>query len=185
VNYLGLAATTVLSVLIIEAGIFLLVVGALILGTMMYLTLPACALEKRYGFSAIGRSRQMVSGRWGKTFILLAGVQIIIAIFANLVGGIVGLAFSGELSTMTAVVTTNFFTALTFPLVSASMLVLYHSSRSRQEKVIERTPSPYDDMRPQPIAGFPISPRTFCPKCGSSVTQEEKFCHNCGTQLQS
>ena len=184
-NYLGVAATTVFSVVIIEAGIFLLIVGALILGTMLYLVLASAVLEKRYGFAAISRSRQLVSGRWFKTFILLAGVQLMIAIVANLIGGIVGLPFSGGVATWAAVVATNFVTALSFPLVSASMLVLYYSNQAREIQTVKKPPSPYDDMRPQPIPGFPVSQRNLCSKCGSSVTQEEKFCHNCGTQLQT
>ena len=184
-NYLGVAATTVFSVVIIEAGIFLLVVGALIFGTMLYLVLASSVLEKRYGFAAIARSRQLVSGRWFKTFILLAGVQLFIAIVANLIGGIVGLLFSGGLSTWAAVVATNFATALSFPLVSASMLVLYYSNQAREIQTVKRPPSPYDDMRPQPIPGFPVSQKNLCSKCGFSVMQEEKFCHNCGTQLQT
>jgi hypothetical protein len=184
-NYLSLAVTTVLSVVIIEAGLFLILIGALILGTMLYLVLAAATVEGRSTFDAMGRSRQLISGRWFKTFCLLAGIQIIIAIVANLVGGIAGLPFSGETSTMAGVVTSNFVMALAFPLVSASMLVLYRSNLAKREQYVPRPPSLYDNMKPQPIPGFPVSQNSFCPKCGASVTQEEKFCHSCGTQLQT
>lgn len=183
-NYTSLAVTTVLSVMVIEAGVFLLVIGALILGTMLYLVLPSAALEGRSAFSAMQRSRQLVSGKWFKTFVLLAGVQIIIVVFSNLVGSLVGLLFSGETSTAAAIVATNFLTALSFPLVSASMLALYYSNLAKQNQEIPKQPSLYDDLKPQPIPGFPISHSNFCPKCGSPVSQEERFCHNCGTPLQ-
>jgi multisubunit Na+/H+ antiporter MnhG subunit len=183
-NYTSLAVTTILSVLLIEAGAFLLVVGALILATMLYLVLPSAALEGKSAFAAMQRSRQLVSGRWFKTFFLLAGVQIVIAVFANLVGAFAGLPFSGETSTIAVTIASNFITALSFPLVSASMLALYYSNLSKQKQYVPKPPSIYDNMKSQPIPGFPISQHDSCPKCGVSVTQEERFCHNCGMPLQ-
>ncbi|MDG6904380.1 MAG: glycerophosphoryl diester phosphodiesterase membrane domain-containing protein [Nitrososphaerota archaeon] len=183
-NYMSLAITTVLSVMIIEAGVFVFVIGALILGTMLYLVLPVTMLEGKSMFSAMGRSRQLVSGRWFKTFLLLAGVQIIVAVFSNVVGSFAGLLFSGQISTMAAIVATDFITALAFPLVSASMLVLYYSNLEKKKEFVPRPPSLYDNMRPQPIPGFPVSPNSYCSKCGAAVTQEEKFCHNCGNPLR-
>ena len=182
-NYLSLAVTTVLSVMIIEGGIVIFVIGALLLGTMLYLVLASATLEGKSTIDAMRRSRQLVSRRWFKTFCLLAGIQIMIAVISNLVGGFAGLPFSGETSTMGAVVASNFVTALSFPLVSASMLVLYYSNLA-PHGYIPKPPSLYDNMRPQPIAGFPISQNNSCPNCNTSVTSEEKFCHNCGTQLQ-
>lgn len=184
-NYAALALTTLVSVVIIEAGIFVLVVGALVFATMLYLVLVAATVEGRSTSSAIGRSRQLVTGNWLKTFLVLAGVQIAIAVIANLVGTFAGLPFTGETSTMAGVIGTDLATALLFPLVSASMLVVYHSNRRKSVAVEKRVPSPYDDMKPQPISGFPISHGAFCPLCRSSVTSEEKFCHNCGAKLQS
>jgi hypothetical protein len=186
-RYSSLAIATLLSVVIIEAGLFLILVGALIFGIMLYLVLAAVVIEGKSGVSAIGRSRQLVSGRWGKTFILLVGIQIAVAIVSNLLGAIAGLPFSGQLATIAAVVATNFFMALSFPLVSASMLVLYYSNRSTETAVLRAPPSPYADMKPEPLPGFPSthSYNNFCSRCGASVSREEKFCHNCGTQLQS
>ena len=183
-NYAALALTTLVSVAIIEAGIFLLLVGAMVFATMLYLVLVAATVEGRSTSSAIGRSRQLVSGNWLKTFLTLAGVQLTIAVISSLISGIAGVFFSGEASTMAGVIASNFATALLFPLVSASMLVVYYSNRKKGMEVEKRVPSPYDDMKPQPISGFPISHDAFCQYCGSSVTSEEKYCHNCGTKLQ-
>jgi hypothetical protein len=184
-NYTSLAVTTVLSVLIIEAGAFLLIIGALILGTMLYLVLASATLERKSAIDAMRRSRQLVSGKWFKTFCLLAGIQIVIVVFSNLVGSVAGLPFSGETSTMAAIVASNFITALSFPLVSASMLVLYYSNLAKQKEYVAKQPSPYDNMMSQPIPGFPISHNEVCTKCGVPVTREERFCHNCGAQLQA
>lgn len=183
-NYSALALTTIVSVAIIVAGIFLLVIGALVLATMLYLVLVSSTIEGRSTTSAIVRSRQLVSGSWSKTFLTLAGVQLTIAISSSLIGGIAGLPFSGEASTMAGVIASNFATALLFPLVSASMLVVYHSNRAKGMRIEKRVPSPYDDMKSQPIHGFPISNNAYCPSCGSPVTNEEKFCHSCGVRLK-
>ncbi|MGA2875287.1 MAG: zinc ribbon domain-containing protein [Nitrososphaerales archaeon] len=185
-NYTSLVVTVGLSAVIIEAGAFLFIIGALILGTMLYLVPVAATLEGKSTFDAMRRSRQLASGKWFKTFCLLAGIQIIIAIFSNLVGGFAGLPFTGETSTMAAIVASNFITALSFPLVSASMLVLYYSNIGRKPKEsIPRPPSLYDNMRSQPIPGFPVVHNDFCPKCNEVVTQEERYCHNCGSPLQN
>jgi len=133
--------------------------------------LASATLEGRSTIEAMRRSRQLVSGKWFKTFLLLAGIQIIIAVISNLVGGIAGLPFSGEVSTMAAVVTSNFITALSFPLVSASMLILYYSKLAKQKEYIPKPPSLYEGMRPEPIQGFPVSQNNSCPKCNASVTR--------------
>lgn len=184
-NYAALALTTVVSVVIIEAGIFLLIIGALVFATMLYLVLVAAAVEGRSTRSAIARSRQLVSGNWVKTFLTLAGIQIAVAVISSLIGGFAGLPFSGMASTMAGVIASNFATALLFPLVSASMLVVYYSNRRKGMEVEKRVPSPYDGLRSRPISGFPISHNSYCPSCGSSVTDEEKYCHNCGARLQT
>ncbi|MCL5069021.1 MAG: zinc ribbon domain-containing protein [Thaumarchaeota archaeon] len=180
-NYGALALTTLLAVVIIEAGLFLIIIGALIFGTMFYLSLAASTLEGKSPTASLGRSRQLVSGRWFRTFVLLAAVQIFIVLVASVVSGVVGLPFpSGAEGTLAALLAQNFVTALGFPLVSSSMLVLYMSSKARTVQVSTKPPSPYDYMKPEPVGAFAKQPGRFCTQCGASVTQEEKFCHNCG-----
>lgn len=179
-NYGALAITAFLSVLIIEAGLLLLAVGALVLGTMLYLSLAASVIEGKTPLAALARSRQLVSGRWFRTFVLLAGVQIFVALAAAVISGIVGLPFpAGQESTIAGALSQSFVTTLGFPLVSASMLVLYESNKSGQERIVSRPSSPYDNMKPEPLAA-PVQTRMFCTKCGVQVSSEEKFCHNCG-----
>ncbi len=181
VNYVNLAVTTLVAVAIIELS-GLLIVGPLVFGTMLYLCLAASVVEGKSLFDAFGRSRNLVSGKWGKTFLVFIGVQIIINIVASVVSDIVG-QFTASGAIVTAV--QNFVLALEFPLVSASMVVLYLSYRRGQEKLTLRPPSLYDNMTPQPMGGFSATPRSFCTACGSSVSNDEKFCHNCGAALSS
>jgi hypothetical protein len=178
-SYASLAVTTILAVAIIEIS-GLIIIGPLIFGTMLYLSLAACAVEGKSTLSALGRSRALVSGKWGKTFLVFIGVQIIIYIGATVVSDLIGLA------TTSSAVTTgvqNFVLALEFPLVSASMVVLYLSYRRGQEKLMQRPPSLYDNMAPQPMGNF--GSRNFCSACGVSVSSDEKFCHNCGAVLST
>lgn len=179
-NYGALAVTTLIAVVIIEAGLFLLLIGTLIFGTMFYLSLAACTIEGKSPIAALGRSRKLVSGRWFKTFVILAAIQIFVALVASVVSGLVGLPFpAGNEGTIAAVLAQNFVTALGFPLVSASMLVLYRSSKAGHERVAMKPPSPYDYMKPEPVGAF-AQVAKFCQQCGVSVSQDEKFCHNCG-----
>ncbi len=178
-NYLNLALTTVLAVIIIELS-GLLVVGPLIFGTMFYLCLAVSVSEGRSLFDTFGRSRKLISGKWGKTFILFIGTQIIVYIGAGLISQIVNL-FVTSLAIVSII--QNFILALELPLVSASMVVLYLSYRNSQELITRPPPSLYDNLKPQPMPGF--GNRNFCSACGASVSPDEKFCHNCGAALST
>jgi hypothetical protein len=176
----NLAITTVITVIIIELGIFLIFVGALFFATMFYLVNAVSVLEGKGPLDALGRSRKLVSGNWGKTFLLLIGIQIIIYIVSALISGVVALL---PLDSNTSMLATNFVQelvlALEFPIVSASMLVLYNSNKGSKEIELRRPPSPYDSMRPQPMDNFGAAGKS-CSACGASLSPDEKFCHNCG-----
>jgi hypothetical protein len=180
INYVSLAITTIVAVAIIEiSGI--IIIGPLIFGTMLYLCLSASTLEGKSVLEAFGKSRSLISGRWGKTFIVFIGIQIIVYIGAALVSGIVSLADSSTVITMAV---QNFVMALELPLVSASMVVLFLSYKRGQERVtMPPPPSLYDNLRPQPMGSF--ANQKFCSACGSSVSAGEKFCHNCGAALST
>jgi hypothetical protein len=180
VNYLNLAITTIITVIIIELGIFLVFIGALFFATMFYLVIASSVIEGRGPLNSLGRSRKLVSGRWKKTFLLMIGIQIIIYIVSALISGIVALFPLSDQATLLATnFTQEFVLALEFPLVSASMLVLYNSNRTSREIETQRPPSLYDNMRPQPMGNFPTTSK-ICSSCGTSLSLDEKFCHNCG-----
>ncbi len=176
----NLVITAVVTVIIIELGIFLVFVGALFFATMFYLVNAVSVIEGKGPLDALGRSRRLVSGNWTKTFLLLVGIQIIIYIVSALVSGIVALLpFSNDASTLATNFVQEFVLALEFPLVSASMFVLYYSDRGAQEEETKRPPSPYDNMRSQPMDNFGAAGK-LCSACGAALSPEEKFCHNCG-----
>ncbi|MFI5420199.1 MAG: hypothetical protein ACHQ1H_04460, partial [Nitrososphaerales archaeon] len=57
-NFLNLAITTIITVIIIELGIFLVFIGALFFATMFYLANAASVIEGKGPLEALGRSRR-------------------------------------------------------------------------------------------------------------------------------
>jgi hypothetical protein len=189
-NWFNLVITTILAVVIVELGVILIVIGALIFATMLYLCLAACTIEARSPLASLGRSKQLASGHWFRTFALLIGVQALVYLISNVLGDVIlvlPLASGEGMIISTAV--QNFTMALLFPLVSASMLVLYKSRTTKlQQVVVAKPPSPYDHMKPEPFGIFAATPstqtteRVFCPHCGTKLAANAKYCHNCGAQ---
>ena len=139
INIVNLAVTTFLAVAIIESSI-ILIVGPLVFGTLLYLSLAASVIEGKSPLASFGRSRKLSSGKWVKTFLLIIGIQIIIYIVALLVSSIVGLLpLSDSTSTLAVSAAQNFILALEFPLVSASMFVLYSSYNQSQVRAVPAT----------------------------------------------
>lgn len=182
-NFSYLFLSLLITIAVIEASIVLFFVGLLIFATMFYLSFPAAVAEGKYGFSSLGRSRNLNSGKMGKTFLVFFGIQLMVYIGARVVSTIVSLL---PLSTLVAHFALNFVLALEFPLVSASMVVLYISYRQGQEKIMQRPPSLYDDLKSQPM-GTPATQnvRRFCSACGAPISDDERFCHNCGAALST
>lgn len=181
-NFGKFAGTLLLTIFAIELSSFLFFVGLLIFATMFYLSFPSAALEGKYFGSAMGRSRNLVSGKWGKTFVVFVGIQLIVYLGAYVVSTVVALLTPVSLAAHAALF---FALGLEFPLVSASMMVLYLSYRRGHEQILQRPPSLYDNLTPQPMGNFAGGNRSFCTACGSPVSAEEKFCHNCGAALST
>jgi hypothetical protein len=188
INYVNLAITAFLAVVMIEASI-IVIVGPLVLGTMFYLSLVSSVIEGKSPLDSLGRSKNLISGKWGKTFILLIGIQIIIYIASSLIGALIGfLPLSDATSILAVNAAQNFILALEFPLVSASMVVLFSSYKYAQVRTVQKPPSLYDNMRPEPMGNFGqagLGRRSFCPACATSVSPDERFCHNCGAVLSA
>jgi hypothetical protein len=179
-NFGSFLATVILTIAIIELSTFLFFVGMLIFATMFYLSFPSAAAEGKFFSGAFGRSRNLISGKWGKTFVVFAGTQIIVYIGALVVSTVVGLLTPGTLPAHAALFLTL---GLEFPFVSASMVVLYLSYRRGQEQILPRPPSLYDNLTPQPMG--PLGAKRFCSACGTQISMDEKFCHNCGAALSA
>ncbi len=181
-NLARVGATTLLATIIIFLSIFLAIVGAIIFGIMLYLSLAASVSEERSVFASLGRSKELASGRWIKTFFLMSGTLLFAFLVSYTIGGLAAsISSSSYINNIIFLVVQNFVLALAFPPVSASMLLLYYSARARHEIITRAPPSPYDSLKPQPL-GVPVDVTTgrFCRSCGTPLKQDERFCHNCG-----
>jgi hypothetical protein len=184
-DFLPLALSILLAIIVIELSSILLVVGLLVFATMFYLSFAAAAAEGRYFFASLGRSRNLISGKLGKTFVVFAGVQLFTYIGARVFSTIVSLIVTNSLVVHAVL---NFALALEFPFVSASMVVLYISYMSGQEWIVQKPPSLYDNMTPQPMGNMRAptpGARKFCSSCGAAISSDERFCHNCGAALST
>lgn len=131
-----LGASIITSILII-VGLFLLYVPGIILMIMFSLVEPSIIIEQKGVFESLGRSRKLVSHRWGKTFILL------------LILGLILIAVSWITTTITAPfgttrflipsVVTSFVTPI-FPIVTT---LLYYSMVAREALQLPPPPPPF------------------------------------------
>jgi len=117
VNRLGdIILTAILLAIILTVGFILLIIPGIIFGIMFILAMHVVVLEGKGPIEALHRSRQLVHGRWIKTFaiILIIFVIIFIASIIPLLGSI-----------LTLIIQPYLVTTLTF---------LYYSMRARESQ---------------------------------------------------
>lgn len=154
--------------IIVILGFVALFVPGLILAIMFSLVLPAIILENP-GFSAMSRSRELVSHRWLKTLALIIIFGIIIGVSAAIAGAI------GSLFGAAATVIGSVLAALYLPLIPILLTVYYYSNRARIS--IPQTNQVYV----APAAG-PRPGMKFCPNCGAQIEASATFCSKCGAK---
>ena len=120
----------------IIVGVFGCLVGALFVAALVILSVPALLLERIGVFAAIGRSFELVKGRYWQTVLMLlvifAGL-IVITIVLGSIFGLVG-ANSGETANAVAsFVASVAAAAVTTPIFASILTVLYFDQRVRKE----------------------------------------------------
>ena len=120
----------------IVVGIFGCLVGALFVAALVVLSVPALLLERIGVFAAIGRSFELVKGRYWETVLMLlvifAGL-FVITLFLGSIFGVVG-ADSGETANAVAsFVASVAAAAVTTPILASILTVLYFDQRVRKE----------------------------------------------------
>jgi hypothetical protein len=131
-------------------------VAAIWLGIQLSLAAPALMLEKQGVFTALARSRRLVSGAWWRTFLVTLLMQVLAFVFAlilivpfTVVGALFGVGsgsggdedapFAGVLATappaMILVVSVGavLISCLTVPVLAAVNVLLYVDRRIRRE----------------------------------------------------
>jgi hypothetical protein len=133
---LGLAIVTGI---MIAVGFLGILVGALLVAALVILS-PAALLFERIGvFSAIGRSFELVKGRYWAIVLLVLVIFLAFLVIGVVFGGILGAvagAAGSEDETAGAIVSflsNTALTAVTTPLFAAIVTVLYFDQRVRKE----------------------------------------------------
>ena len=167
---LSIWALSIIVGIIVFLGIIALIVPGIILAIMFSLALPVLLIENIGVTESMGRSRQLVSHRWAKTFgtFLVLGIIVLVAslIFSAITAplGIIGTVVNGILS------------ALYQPLFPILMAVYYYSNLARISQ------PPPGQMPMGPTATFQAGMKP-CPTCGTQNLSSATFCTRCGARL--
>ena len=124
---------------LIVIGLILIIIPGLVLMTFLSLAVPALLFERIGVFGAIGRSFELVSGRFWSILLLMIvtilALLVVSFVFGLLLGGI-GVAVSEDSEAVGAAVTfvaAVIATAITTPIFAAIISVLYFDQRVRKE----------------------------------------------------
>jgi hypothetical protein len=157
--------------IIVSVGFIALLVPGLILSIMFSLVFPVLMVEGT-GFGSLGRSRQLVSKRWLKTFGLVILFGIVIGIAAALVAAVT--APLGLASTIVG----DVVSALYIPLIPIALTVYYYSNAAR--------------IAPPQTGRAQAPPRVearvgmkYCSSCGTEIGYAATFCPACGAKQRA
>ncbi len=154
--------------IIIFLGFIALVIPGIILIIMFCLTLPALLLEDIGVIGSLGRSRELVSHRWLKTFVLLLIWLVILAIAAGIVSLVSSpFGWAGN-------IVSNVLGAFYLPLVPITITLYYYSNLAR---IAPAAAGPMPTGQTPPPAGM-----KFCPNCGTQLVSSATFCSTCGAR---
>ena len=165
------ALSLVLGVIVV-LGLVALIVPGVILAIMFCLALPALLLENTGVFKSLGRSRELVGHRWGKTlatFLVLGLIVLVISVIITVVSGLFG---------DVGPVVSGFLSGFYEPILPIGLVIYFFSNRARI------TLSPQMGMGRAIAGGGPaLQPVTkFCPNCGAQLPASATFCANCGAK---
>jgi hypothetical protein len=130
---------TLLSLLGEIGGVLLLVIPGIYLAVAWAVSVPALLLEDVRGRRALGRSRDLVSGRWWPVFGVIVLGTILAGIVSGGLGAVLGavsLAGSGRNSWsgfLASIVIGTLSKAISTPLTAAFLTVMYVDLRVRKE----------------------------------------------------
>lgn len=122
----SLIGASLLTGIFIGIGMLLFIVPGIILAIMFSLTIPTIIIEQIGAFESLGRSRRLVSNRWGETFVLLLLLGIIILV-VSFIATFVATPF-GPFSTIVGILIASFVS----PILPIGTTLLYYSMRARE-----------------------------------------------------
>jgi len=122
----SLIGAQLLTGIIIGIGLLLFIVPGIILAIMFSLVIPTIVIEQVGVFESLGRSRKLVSNRWGKTFVLLLILGIIILI-TSWIASVIASPFGAFGSLVSGLIA-----SLVSPIMPIGTTLLYYSMRARE-----------------------------------------------------
>ena len=156
--------------IVVILGFIALIVPGIILAIMFSLAFPVLLIENKGVLESMGRSRELVSHRWLKTFatfLVLAIVNIVASAIVSAISGLLGVA---------GPIVNGFLSAFYQPLFPILLTVYYYSNLARI------TPLPADQMSTGPTTMAQAGMR-FCPTCGTQLVSSATSCFQCGARL--
>jgi len=161
-------ALAILVGIIVALGFVALVVPGVILAIMFCLAFPVLLIENRGVLESMGRSRELVGHRWGKTFVTFLVFGIIVLVGATIVS-----AISAPFGAAGPVVN-GILSASYQPILPIALVTYYYSNLAR--------------LSPAGAGQTPMAPTMaqagtkFCPSCGARLASSSTFCPNCGAK---
>lgn len=128
-----------LTLIVILIGFILMVIPGIYLSIALIVVVPSLMLEDARGLQALRRSRELVKGRWWRTFgIIILGLFVIPAVLQVILGIIFGLTFFANIDTVTMRLFVEHMinvlgSVITTPFQAAILTVLYFDLRVRKE----------------------------------------------------
>lgn len=140
---LPLLGAMLLTALLVFVGLLLLMIPGVLAFLMFFAVVPAVMVEKRGAVEAMGRSRALARGAWGRILGVLAVLMIIVSIpsLAFGVAGAMGMMASGPNGFADGLgmgfalwqASATLVSALATPLFPVGILLLYYDRRVRAE----------------------------------------------------
>jgi hypothetical protein len=129
---------SILTTIGLVIGFVLVVIPGIYLYVCWCIAVPVLMFEGKTGTNALGRSRQLVKGRWWATFgALLVSFVLIVIVYAVVVLLLQHLAVNSENSVNTILILRVLFDILTFvivyPIFAAVSVMIYIDLRTRKE----------------------------------------------------
>lgn len=147
----SLLVAEIVTGILVFIGCLLLIVPGIILMIMFSLVVPTIIIEQKGAFESLRRSRQLVSNRWGKTFVLFLILGIILGIVSGIASviaipfGIAPFGFRTAPLGLTAAswIVISLVNALIAPISSLAITFLYYSMVTREIPPPPLPPPPF------------------------------------------
>ena len=169
----SLLGAGIASFALLIVGLLCFIVPGIILAIMFSLITPAIIIGGAGALGSLGRSRRLVSKRWGKTLAVLALILIIqwvVTWIANAVSGPFGFVSSIIAQVAGAAIQPILPIATTF--LYYSMIVKENSLAPPEARSIEKPEEPSQ------------ATSRYCSYCGRAISSEASFCPHCGARLR-